>query len=93
MVINLRRYRRLSADETGRIWHVGHYRKDMTGMKRRAFLNDRDVTNRTFYVDTRRGIIRMFLHNAEGRAYIDPVTGEPAWEERRGHVRVSKARP
>lgn len=53
----------------------------------RVWLNGKEVTNDTFYVDVRRGIVRMFLRDAEGHVYLDPKKwDEPAWVERRGRV-------
>lgn len=92
MVINLRRFRRLTADETGRIWSVGSYRKDERGCYRyRVFLNNKDVTNQTFYVDSRRGVVRMLARNVEGNFYVGR-DGNPVTIERRGHVRLRRLR-
>ncbi len=59
----------------------------------RCFLNGEDVTSRSFYADTRRGVVRLYKLNAEGKRYIDP-TGWPrrvAVEERHGVVRIVRA--
>ena len=89
MVINLRRYRRLHADAKGRIWASGMLARDKKAMMRyRAFLNGEDVTDRTFYVDSRRGIVRMHINDADGHALLAESGDEVAWEERRGHVRL-----
>lgn len=91
MVINLRRYRRQRADARGRIWWIGTHRPRRThiNMRRyRVFLDGNDVTTRTYYVDSRRGIVRMFKHNDDGLVYLDPVTREPAQEKRRGKVKL-----
>jgi hypothetical protein len=51
------------------------------------------VTDHTFYVDSRRGVVRMFKVNAEGHHYVDPRTDyEAAWEERRGKVKLIRKR-
>lgn len=95
MVINLSRYRLERADATGRTWWVGNWRPRRTRinmMRYRAFFNGHDVTLSTFYVDSRRGIIRMFKRNEEGRHYVDPATGEAAWEEKRGNVKLIRKR-
>lgn len=42
------------------------------GLRYRCFLNGKDVTNRTFYVDTRRKIIGMNIHNEKGQAFLNP---------------------
>lgn len=54
---------------------------------RRVWFNGVDVTNRCFYADGRRGVVRMYKLNAEGRKYVDPnVRVRLATEERRGRV-------
>lgn len=93
MVINLRRYRRTSADERGLVWRVGRYRKDTKSAQRyRCFLNGKEITNQTFYCDSRRGIVRVYKLNDKGNKYIDPVTGGVAWQELRGRVRLHRKR-
>lgn len=94
MVINLRRHRRMRADVRGRTWPVGSYRRDRVGARRyRCFLNGEEVTTRTFYVDSRRGIVRMFKHTPEGRICLEPVTLRPVIEERRGRVQLRRRVP
>lgn len=90
MVVNLQRFRRVRADEGGHIWTVGSYRKDRkAAIRYRVFFNGREVTNDTFYVDTRRGVVRMYLRDGTGRLFVDPVNGdEPAHVERRGSVKL-----
>jgi hypothetical protein len=91
MVINLRRYRRKRADKTGRTWCVGNYRRDRIGALRYlCVLNGEDVTHRTFYVDSRRGIVRMYLLNEDGKVYLDS-TGVVATVEQRGRVKLIRA--
>lgn len=93
MVINLRRHRRKRADERGHVWEIGGYRRDTKWMRTgRVFLNGREVTHDTFYVDTRRGIVRQYLRNAEGNLYLAPGANEPAWSEKRGHVKLTRAK-
>jgi hypothetical protein len=100
MVINLQRQRRprrrlLPDFRGGWRWRVvrGHYRKDMEGGKRyRCFLNGVEITRDTFYVDTRRGIVRVHKRNEEGRIYLDPATHRAAWEEKRGNVKLVRAK-
>lgn len=64
----------------------------------RVFLNGVDVTARCFYADGRRGVVRLYRLNAEGKKYVEhaefthwnvPAHLRPrvAKEERRGHVR------
>jgi len=61
----------------------------------RVFLNDVEVTNRCFYADGRRGVVRLYKLNAEGRKYTVPIIDAPHWavprrvatEELRGKVR------
>lgn len=94
MVINLRRAvpRLMRADETGRVWQRStHHRRDWRkGMAYRCFLNDQEVTKHTFYCDTRRGIVRMFVSNESGDHFRDPATGHAAWIEKRGRVRLRR---
>ena len=95
MVINLRLYRLERADATGRTWWVGNWRPRRTRinqMRYRAFFNGHDVTSSTFYVDSRRGSIRMFKRDDEGRHYVDQVTGDVAWDEKRGNVKLIRKR-
>lgn len=104
MVINLKRRRRWRASENGRIWEVGAYRRDWKGsLQYRVFLNGREVTKDTFYVDSRRGIVRRYRVNEAGQKYRVPLLEwrtddfggriwfhgfEAAWEELRGHVKL-----
>lgn len=91
MVINLRRRRRVRADTHGRTWWVGSYRRDTVAARRyRCFLNGKEVTHDTFYVDTRRGVIRMMLRNENGQHYVDRATGEVATVEKRGYVKLRR---
>jgi hypothetical protein len=39
-----------------------------------------------FYADGRRGVVREYAVDAQGRKYLDPKTGEPATRELRGRV-------
>lgn len=82
MVINLRRGRRTRHNK------YRHHRKDLVGLRYRAFLNGVDVSINTFYVDSRRGVIRMFVRDVEGLILADPTTGEPIEIERRGNVKL-----
>jgi hypothetical protein len=90
MVINLRRYGRQT---NGRTDFHRPRRTRINMMRYRVFFNERDVTTQTFYVDSRRGIVRMFTLNDDGHIFVDPETHEVAREERRGHVRLSRRRP
>jgi hypothetical protein len=58
----------------------------------RVWLNGQEVTARCFYADPRRGLVRLFLHNAEGRPFLNRETMEAAKEERRGRVKVRVSR-
>lgn len=90
MVINLRRNRKFRTDVTGRRWAVGVYRRDIIGARRyRCLFNGKDVTHRTFYVDSRRGRIRMFELDADGHPYLGS-DGLPVEITRRGHVRLRR---
>ena len=63
-----------------------HRRRDWTRCRRtRVWLNGVDVTTRCFYADGRRGVVRLYRLNAEGRKFIE--NGRVATEERRGQVR------
>ena len=56
----------------------------------RVWLNGVEVTNNCFYADGRRGVVRMYRLNAEGRKYVrfvPYVIPRVATEQRRGHVR------
>jgi len=65
-------------------------RDDRAGKRYRCILNGKDVTRETFYCDSRRGIVRMYLRNDEGWFYISP-DGESADSiERRGHVQLRR---
>ena len=75
-----------------------HRRRDRTRCRRaRVWLDGVEVTARCFYVDTRRGVVRLYALNAAGKKYLDsdplPPTGESrvATEERRGRVRLQVA--
>ena len=95
MVINLRRKSRLvrRANTAGHVWSYYKASRDFRlGRVRRCFLNGREITDQTFYCDTRRGIVRLYKLNAEGKKYLDPVTHEAAWEEKRGHVKLRRTR-
>lgn len=76
MVVNVRGPRRVRKQ-------MGRYR---------CFLNSREVTNRTFYADGRRGVVRMYLLSYDGEPYVDSATGDVAWEERRGRVALRRRR-
>jgi hypothetical protein len=66
-----------------------HRRKDARRARTyRCFLNGRDITNDCFYADPRRGIVRVYLRNAEGRAYL--TEGMVAKAELRGRVHLRK---
>ena len=92
MVINLRRYRKSRADKAGYIWHFGLSRRTYINMHRyRVFLDGREVTERTFYVDSRRGRVRLYQHDSDGKKHTVPDGEggfELAWAEVRGHVRL-----
>ena len=90
MVSNLRRHRRLTADTKGQIWSVGSYRKDTRfATNYQVFFNGRDVTHSCFYFDTRRGRVRLFVRDSEGKFYIGR-DGNIAETEKRGHVKVKR---
>lgn len=53
-------------------------------------LDGRDVTGHTYYVDPRRGIVRMFLVDRGGAFVIHPSGDHVVRYERRGRVAVSR---
>ncbi len=54
----------------------------------RVWLNGVEVTSRCFYADGRRGVVRLYAHNAKGHMYMDPLHRDRvATEEHRGYVR------
>lgn len=89
VVINLRRIKRFRADETGRRWSVTNDRDMRLSWKYRCFFNGKEVTHETFYCDTRRGIVRMFVRDAGGKFYIGH-DGNIVQVERRGHVKLRR---
>jgi hypothetical protein len=67
----------------------------------RVFLNGVEVTKRCFYADGRRGVVRLYRLNADGKKFTEPIINAPHWnvprrvaiEELRGHVRWGRACP
>ena len=59
------------------------------GGKIRAWLDGEDVTDRCFYFDTRRGIVRLYQRDAKGHLFAVNLDGKPrvATEERTSRVR------
>lgn len=53
-----------------------------------VWLDGVEVTKRCFYADPRRGVVRLYLLDADGHKYIDRAAGGAAKEERRGRVEV-----
>jgi hypothetical protein len=53
----------------------------------RVWLDGVEVTDRCFYADGRRGIVRLYALDAHGRKHTDATGESLATEERRGHVR------
>jgi hypothetical protein len=73
-----------------------HRRRDLKRTRcTRVLLDGVDVTNRCFYADGRRGVVRMYKLNLSGQKYLEPIINAPHWdvprriatEEKRGHVR------
>lgn len=69
----------------------------------RVWLDGAEVTARCFYADGRRGVVRLYRLNAEGKMFVErpyfknwavPSHLRPrvATEERRGHVRIKVGR-
>lgn len=60
----------------------------------RVWLDGVEITADCFYVDARRGVVRLYARNAEGKHHLDsdprPPTAESrvATEERHGRVRL-----
>ncbi len=72
-----------------------HRRRDRARCRRaRVLLNGEEVTNRCFYADGRRGVVRLYQHE-NGRPFLDwKAKGTRlATEERRGHVRFGHKPP
>jgi len=70
-----------------------HRRRDRANCRRaRVWLNGVEVTDRCFYADGRRGVVRLYRLNAEGQKFVEAAPSGPrvATEERRGHVRWGK---
>lgn len=89
MVTNVRLKRRRRADESGRMWWVGSYRRNDKQIGRwRVFLNGRDVSDLTFYTDARRGVVRMYAKNAEGLWLFDG--DDIKTTEKRGRVKLRR---
>lgn len=77
-------------------------RRDIKRARRtRVWFNGVDVTKRCFYADGRRGVVRLFKLNAEGKKYVEhaefehwrvPLHLRPrvATEELRGAVRFGR---
>ena len=64
-----------------------HRRRDLKrALRTRVWLDGVDVTNRCFYADGRRGVVRLYRHNTQGKKFIDPIMNGVATEEKRGHV-------
>lgn len=63
-------------------------------MRSRAWLNGVEVTRRCFYADSRRGIVRLYKLNAEGRKYVNqyPDDMRPATETLKGRVVIRRQR-
>lgn len=51
-------------------------------------LNGVDVTTSCGYADDRRGLVRLFARNADGRFFLNAAGTGPVVEERRGRVRI-----
>ncbi len=76
-----------------------HRRRDRARCRQtRVWLDGEEVTTRCIYVDPRRGVVRLYRLNAEGKKYLDSDPLPPhggsrvATEERRGHVRTAVRR-
>jgi hypothetical protein len=65
----------------------------------RVWLNGVDVSDRCFYADGRRGVVRLYRLNAQGQKFLEPILDAPHWdvpkrvakEERRGRVQWRRA--
>lgn len=77
-------------------------RKQRKAIRSRAWLNGEEVTSRCFFADDRRGIVKLYRLNAEGRFYVErpyfehwnvPPHLRPcvATEELHGRVRIGRA--
>lgn len=70
-------------------------RRDFRRCKKIGVLfNGVDVTTRCFYADGRRGVVRLYRLNADGKKFTEPILNAPHWdvprrlavEELRGRV-------
>lgn len=69
-----------------------HRRRDRARCRQaRVWLNSEEVTDRCFYADGRRGVVRLYQHE-NGRPFLDWRTRGTtlATEELRGRVRFGK---
>ncbi len=57
----------------------------------KVWLNGRDVTHQCFYADGRRGVVRLYSLNADGKKFVTRPYGETATEEQRGRVVIQVA--
>ncbi len=46
----------------------------------RVFLDGVEVTSRCFYADGRRGVVRLYKLNADGKKYRAPIIDAPHWD-------------
>jgi hypothetical protein len=56
----------------------------------RVWLNGVEVTNRCFYVDGRRGVVRLYKHDAGGHVYANEAKDGIATEELHGRVKIGR---
>ncbi len=56
----------------------------------RVFLNGRDVSLQCHYADARRGVVRLFVKDPNGKWRINETRDGVVREERRGRVRIMR---
>lgn len=67
-------------------------RRDRKRCRRaRVWLDGVEVTSRCFYADGRRGVVRLFKHDANGHVVVNDTMDGIATEELHGHVRWGRA--
>lgn len=68
----------------------GNWRTQRRCRRTRVFLDEVDVTSRTFALDTREGWVRCYAASPNGTGFFVGRDGDVAWEQRHGRVRVER---
>lgn len=83
MVHKIPRYRK-SQHRRSKAWH--------RLMLSRCWINGEEVTKRCFYADPRRGVVRLYVLDANGKPQINRQRDGVMTEERRGRVKCFVSR-